>query len=147
MILVELSSFRFQAKLVNCFVSFLCHICFEVCRHKREHVLYMETHMSQKLLCNYVNELLAIHTEHLYRIGHHRCYHVVAAYSGSNCVVLHAKPAAFCTPAVVKVFPLVPKVLLSNVLKNSVPSSQKTYPLQRSYIVFIEILNIAPSHT
>lgn len=106
--------------------------------------------MSLKLLYNCVNELLFIHTEHLYRTGHHRCYHVVAkiaAYSGSNCVVLHAKPAAFCTPAVVMIFLLVPKVLLSNILKNSVPSSEDTaYPLQRSYVVFIEILNIALSY-
>ena len=110
MILVELCSFRFRENLCNSFVSFLCHIHGEVCRHKTEHVLYMQTHMSLKLLCNCVNELLFIHTEHLYRTGHHRYYHIVAkiaAYSGSNCVVLRAKPTAFCTPAVMKVFPLV----------------------------------------
>jgi len=92
----------------------------EVFRRKREHVLYMQIHMSLKLHCNCVNELLFIHTEHLYRTGHHRGYHVVAktaAYSVSNCVVLRAKPAAFCTLAVVKIFPLVPEVLLSNALK------------------------------
>jgi len=111
--------------------------------HKRDHVLYMQTHMSLKLHCNCVSELF-IHTEHLYRTGHHRCYHVfakIAAYSGSNCVVLHAKPAAFCTPAVVKIFPLVPKVLLRNVLKNSVPSSHKTLNTH-----YKEILNIALSY-
>lgn len=100
MILVELCNFRFHENLVNCFVSFFCHMHGEVFRHKREHVLYMQIHMSLKLHCNCVNELLFIHTEHLYGTGHHRRYDIVAktaAYSGSNCVVLHAKPAAFCT--------------------------------------------------